>query len=172
MKTKKFSLVLAMLMLQGMVACSNSEKTPGDSTDDYSETEKADYIKDTLGERDFGGAVFNVAACEGAGVPLESENGEIVNDALYKRNSKLMSEYNVNIVNNIFSAEGDSAALTDAIINSVLADDDGYDLVVGPLATTMRKSAASASMRRNSGSVRRRSTCRRSTSCNRPERST
>ncbi|MCI8388140.1 MAG: extracellular solute-binding protein [Clostridiales bacterium] len=142
MKSKKLSLVIALLMLQGaFAACSNGTKDPGNTGDPVSDTEKADYFKDTLGERDFGGAVFNIAAAEGAGVPLDSENGEIVNDALFKRNSKLMSDYNVNIVNNIFSAEGDSAALTDAIINNVLADDDGYDLVIGPLATTMRRGA-------------------------------
>lgn len=62
-------------------------------------------------------------------VDLEAQTGEAVDDAVYARNRRIEDRYNVTIreVNENFTGWSDGSKVGDALVESVLADDDSFD---------------------------------------------
>ena len=63
-------------------------------------------------------------------IGAEEETGDAVNDAIYKRNSKIGEKYNVTIK----EIRHDRDSLAQPVIKSISADDDLYDLICGNIA--------------------------------------
>ncbi len=115
---KKFlSLLLAVIMLSSLAACSTGEtaetQTTADTTDTAAETvkettaeESRNAIPDDLPDTDFGGRTFIVLGAASDSNPnayfkgfvvAEELTGEIVNDAVYSRNLAIDERFNTKI---------------------------------------------------------------------------
>ena len=89
-----------------------------------------------LPEMDWGGEEFHVMGFENTTntqfstfeVWVESENGEVVNDAIYRRNVAIEDRYNVKIVETKVSTPSDNNASIKEMRQLALAGDDLYDL--------------------------------------------
>ena len=91
-------------------------------------------IPDDLPEADLNGRDFNILCHEMLTVEFvaEEENGDIVNDALYKRNTSVSERFNVNI--NMIQIPGswaDRDSFMRTLRNSVQSGGSDYDLVAG-----------------------------------------
>lgn len=115
MKRIIISILAVLLLVQTLVSC-------GDSSQSESETSAAQQTEETtlaaeteaaetkltadLPDKDFGGKPFTVLGLDhntyeffdNFEIYAESENGEIVNDAVYKRNLEIEEKYNVKIM--------------------------------------------------------------------------
>ena len=96
-------------------------------------TELRDSLPDGL---DFGGETVNIYVREASGdsymeFGVESENGDIVNDVIYRRNKTVENRLNVNI--NVIPGPGwnSYAKALSNIRNSVFAGDQTYDVIAG-----------------------------------------
>ena len=84
------SMLLSMQACGGEAVSSDTTTAPaGDTT-----TAEPEY---QLPEADFGGETFNVYLWSLSKLPVEEENGDILNDAIYARNRAVEDELNVNI---------------------------------------------------------------------------
>lgn len=141
--TKKFrrtiSGLTALLCLFGTVACSSGGKDPdsetstgGESVTDSTAVE-SEELKPDLPEKNFGGREFRVGYHTQDNTAsllfTETDTGDVVESALYKRNSALEETYgiNLNFVNSGLSA-GD---FSQHVNTSVLANEDLYDICIG-----------------------------------------
>ncbi|MCI8388008.1 MAG: hypothetical protein HFE63_06025 [Clostridiales bacterium] len=139
---KKFtagSIILALLLAS--CACgNNSDIKDTDNSDSVqtsggglSETDEGSaVVTDDLGDMDFGGAEFNMLTRT---TPLfypyhdvESETGDVLNDAVYKRTRKLEERFNFDLIENYYdyTIEG-----SDYPRRFMMANDDTYDVYVG-----------------------------------------
>ena len=154
---KKISLLLAILMLVPTVltACSESEvnsdeTSPSaavtDAQDTSAETEEAaeqtvtDMVKDKYTETDLDGYEYRVLAPPndthmyphvGSGINevyAEEMNGELINDALWERNSLTMDLINISITP--VWASGDPSTITSQLSTEVMAGTTAYDTVL------------------------------------------
>ena len=115
-------LVLTIISLISVIfySCSSGEKTnsndPVDPVNAGNESpdsgaETATEISDDLEPADYGGANFRILyrnSCQRSNwalyevhkieIATEAENGDVINDALYKRNKNIEERFNVNIV--------------------------------------------------------------------------
>lgn len=126
------------LTLSMLASCAKTSVDPGDTgesdTGTVSETasvsEAAETeLTDSLGEYDFEGKAYNVVYCEGfffAPYDVEEENGELLNDAAYKRSRDVEERFNMTAEYTVLS--GSAAEATDAVIKTVSAGDDAYSL--------------------------------------------
>lgn len=97
------SLILAMLCLSSCASSTvqkNSDDTPDVSGSDSTETEESGYLDD-LGKYDFGGVEFYIDASPmskssfyNSYVGVEKTDGDIHNDAVYKRNRDCEERFN------------------------------------------------------------------------------
>jgi len=85
-----------------------------------------------LSDKDLGGYTFRVAKQDPAQVSwslntlfVEEENGEILNDTIFKRNQDAMEKYNFKITEKV-----DAADPASYISNTVMAGEDEYDAVL------------------------------------------
>jgi len=85
-----------------------------------------------LSDKDLGGYTFRVAKQDPAQVSwslntlfVEEENGEILNDTIFKRNQDAMEKYNFKITEKVDAADPSSY-----ISNTVMAGEDEYDAVL------------------------------------------
>jgi len=99
------------------------EIAPGETTE----------LRDKLPDRDFGGYTFRVytrGPADGADrntqIYSEGENGDLINDVIYKRQKKIEDRFNINI-DSIPYDYGDSSA--NAAQKSILAGDNAFDLL-------------------------------------------
>lgn len=121
-------------MTAGAFSCGEAAE-PTDVTDAQSSDSTTEASQ--LEVKDFGG--YNVRiltrADTGTGtwftldVTAEEENGDAINDAVFRRNQKIEEDYNITIER--ISEEG--ADHVNLITQSVLAGDDTYDLVLSYL---------------------------------------
>ena len=150
---KKFCLMLALLMLaSSMIACSESTdnaaptagettasdvETPSAGDEVVAEEEEGESFDPELGEKDFDGKTFTFATkskasftdwAEGS-IWVESLTGEVLNDAVFNRNSYVGETYNANIA----AVECDNGVLVPTIQNAVTAGDSTYDVAMPPL---------------------------------------
>ncbi|MHB1153321.1 MAG: hypothetical protein ACYCWE_06275 [Eubacteriales bacterium] len=114
-------------------SCTDSAEQPAVITNPVVSQEEAEttpyYM--TL-EADYGGASFRVMGIVRDGydqftnfeIDSEGENGEVVNDAIYRRNSIVEEKYNVNITCNLC----DQDQIVSSIGNLAMSGDDAYEL--------------------------------------------
>ncbi|MBQ7982042.1 MAG: hypothetical protein IJ302_00610 [Clostridia bacterium] len=124
-----------LLVVPGILSCGDSaDKPQSDATDAVTEavvtTEAPDprlSVSDDLPERDWGGDTFMILTHSETYYCVEEENGDILNDVYFKRQSLVEERFNVDI--KAYNAGGISENVS-LLTNSVLAGDDEYDLAV------------------------------------------
>ncbi len=132
MLSRKISLILILASLIGAMSCggtqSEVETTSGDLHETTPKVTANPY--DELGEYDFGGAeiVFdtrpmNASSFINSTINVESENGDVLNDSIYRRNRAVEERFKLKILQ--VSTEGDRKA---AAVSSILAGDDAFDV--------------------------------------------
>ncbi len=135
-KAKKRTLLfLAVMMCAGLAACSQGTKDTGaDSTSapvlTVPETTETEKLLPDIPEMDFEEYDFRVLTKGTFNVHWKTrdiyaaqENGDPVNDAVFRRNRKIEETYNIKI------SEFGEADYFAALRKSVLAADDTYDMV-------------------------------------------
>ena len=144
---KALTLLLSAVMLLPLVSCTESsdsspatDAAPAETAEaDTAETEAPDYL-DTLGEIDLGGENIRLAGWQNLprrNFPDDAEDGEPVNDALYKRNMEIAERYNVTFSYYTFP---ETADLLKGVDNSIMAASDDYDAVIAnmnPVAASL-----------------------------------
>ena len=83
------------------------------TADEVTEVVTTDYLS-TLPKADFDGASYVIAAQsteQRPNLPGEEENGEVLNDALIRRNREVADLYNVTIENLIYAGKKDDDVL-------------------------------------------------------------
>lgn len=139
---KTVALLLALIMLVSTVACAESADKPEDAGDqsDASETvaetaeltdaEKRKLISDDLPEEDYEGYHFVILARDrgdfvadiGAGL---AETGDIVDDAIYKRNFNVENRFNI-----VLDANHVGDPISE-LRKTVSSQDDAYQMMLG-----------------------------------------
>ncbi len=157
MKAKKTLAILlaALMLLPVMVSCAENADTPDDISGDTGEVtaaetedelagltdmEKRAYLKDNLPDENYGDADFRIAYYNGAEseVSTDEENGEILNDALFKRNRTVEERFGVKIIGIGCGGCYDQPGVLRQTISSA---DDAYELcdsmvfLTGPIIT-------------------------------------
>lgn len=127
-------LVCALLTACGSGADGQNE-TSADTSPDVSEeiTEEVITAEKRLGKRDYGGAVYTILGREYAKLgnlpsiefAVDEEDGDLINDTVYKRNRAVEELLNVKIVA-LQAPSGQSPSLVEA---SQMAGDGAYNLV-------------------------------------------
>lgn len=139
-KRRILSLLLAALTLS-TISCGEAAKpsggdasASGETTADNTPAEtKRSETKDGLPEKNYNGEEFTILYRDEWAYEFlaEEENGDIINDAILKRNRAVEDRFNVKF--NMFGLPGtyDAAEFRDAVNNSVVAGDSEYDLIAG-----------------------------------------
>jgi len=135
-------LLIALLASCGDGAVSN-DTTASDVTDTSSAPVETGETLD-LPDMDWGGREFRVLGYAAPTytqfsnfeIDSDGENGDVVNDAVYRRNTKIEDTYNVEIVQTLDSSDSNGASATTPVVRKlVLAGEDAYDLVFLPIIT-------------------------------------
>ncbi len=148
MKIRKFlALFLALVLSASTLACTqeggttNDDTTPSDSIGDDT-TPSDDGGIPMLPERDLEGFTLNMGKPIQAGTPWSTltfapleETSDVLNDAIYRRNLKMMAEYNFEL------AEQELDDVLGTINQQILADDNDFDIYM--LALNNSRSIAS-----------------------------
>ena len=96
-------LMCVLLSMSANFACGNNTTTEGTTDNsDFTETTTEEVtteqdIKSTLPTADFGGDEFNIFLWEYTQMAATEENGDIINDAVYRRNADIEELYNVKL---------------------------------------------------------------------------
>ena len=142
--TRITAALLAALTLAGLASCGgDTSDTPNTNTDAVTtaavteaETAPMDslearkLVSDDVPELDFGGKDFRIAFQEyyyTDALPTEAqENGDTINDAVYRRNMTIEERFNVKITG--FTKPYAEVAST--VMNTISAGEDAYDLYI------------------------------------------
>lgn len=138
--TRMVTLVLAMSIAAGLFSCGENEpeqKKDSTTAPDTTETtasdlnimEQRELLDDGLGEKDFGGAEFNIITEKQAIADLfvsEEENGDLVNDVVYHRMVEIEDRFKIKIKTTATGIE--SSQHTRQLATLIYAGDDTYDL--------------------------------------------
>ena len=118
-------------ILANLYSCNAKSENTGDNSVSENTAENSvetePEISDNLPEMDFGGYDFRVYMrpdARNADFYAESENGDLINDAVYKRNKIVEDRFNINIVPIIYNDEFDTSAE-----KTILAGEDAYDIM-------------------------------------------
>ena len=152
MKKRILSITLLVALIAAQVSCgsqsgSENETTVGGSTSS-DETTTGKY--DTgLPDRNFGGRTFTFALrgtegdpyqWNGTDILADEENGEALNDAVYKRNQYMRDKYNVNIAG-IFcgniTGQTTGSDMSNFIGKSVMSGDSEFDAILTAAADSI-----------------------------------
>lgn len=143
---RALSTLCLMCVLLSMSAASIScgdnttaEDTTGGNADDTTETATEEVtteqdIKSTLPTADFDGEEFNIFLWEYTQMAATEENGDIINDAVYRRNADIEELYNVKLsftVRDGSSESGKASSWFKTVESSILAGDGSIDLAGG-----------------------------------------
>lgn len=130
-------LMCVLLSMPANFACGNNATTE-DTTDnsDFTETTTEEVtteqdIKSTLPTADFGGDEFNIFLWEYTQMAATEETGDIINDAVYRRNADVEELYNVKLsftVRDGSSESGKASSWFKTVEASILAGDGSIDL--------------------------------------------
>ncbi|MCI8387932.1 MAG: extracellular solute-binding protein [Clostridiales bacterium] len=149
---KKSSLISILLLMSLLASCgsgevpNDSDSSVNDSTEQDHETTSMITSEERLGDFNFGGAVFNILGREYAKLgtlpsyefATDSENGDLINDTIYKRNRIVEEQYNVKIV----AAQAPQGQGASFVEKSQMAGDGEYDLVwahINDMSTMVQK---------------------------------
>ena len=124
LKLKRLAAILLAILAVVAVftACSKDEEKEKSEGGTYTDLSFLDYI----GIEDMDGYNFRILSRNGMvdAQYVEEETGDIINDAVYRRNETVKSLFNIDIT----SIESSSNTANDAI-NTILAGDDQYDVI-------------------------------------------
>lgn len=133
------SLFLSAAILISFVSCGSSDENSGmETTSDTiiteSQPEETTFIiSPDLPERDLEGYEFKLLTTDEVGtgrysieIDADTENGDPLNDAVYKRNMYVEEQFNIKITQIPYA----KASFRQTFKNSVLAADDSYDILV------------------------------------------
>lgn len=135
MRIKRIAAFLLCLCL-AVSAASCAEKatdSPQDVTSAETEPETTGYLE-TLPKDTYGGYTFRVIAqhfSERPNFPEETETGEVLNDALYRRNKAVEEMLGITFENIAFEDRGQ---VKTKVMTAVNAHEDAYDLCITSLA--------------------------------------
>ncbi|MBP3294900.1 MAG: hypothetical protein J6N32_14215, partial [Clostridia bacterium] len=145
-------LLLSAMLLSAFAGCSEGgentdETTAADPTTPAAEETVAEEEEDTLesaaaqyADRDYGGYEYRVADRGDPGtyadwqtfdVYAAEQTGEIINDAVFQRNTTLEETLNIKIVERPFT----HGEVTSSVKTSIMASSDDYDVFTDGLAT-------------------------------------
>ena len=142
MKRRSISLLILASLILSQISCGNeapsNDKESPDSSDSTVEETSVDEttdnvrINDDLPENDFGGKEFPILTVSWFGaksfIYADTQNGDVMNDALYESISTVEERFNVDISVN----DGEVADNVDTIMhNLVMSGDDTYKLYYG-----------------------------------------
>ena len=128
---KQIALLLALLMLGSSLAACGSAETPADAgnpsaADNNAAVEETeDPLADNLPDKDYGGYSFRITTWYDK-VGLEESTGEVLNDAIFRRDMVIEERYNIDIVSEFVPNE-DYSVCTQAIRQSVIAGSNDWD---------------------------------------------
>ena len=127
---KQIALLLALLLMgSAFAACGSAESVDTTGTADAGDTtaveETADPLADNLPEADYGGYKFRITTWYDK-VGLEESTGEVLNDAIFRRDLAVEERYNIDIVSEFVPNE-DYSVCTQAIRQSVVAGSSDWD---------------------------------------------
>ena len=134
---KKFiALFLLLTMLLVNIACAGTGGKTGDVTtaavsDETGPGSAETEISDDLPEADYGGYLFrfytrNCCPSHADGLYMEELTGDVIDDAVFKRNQDVEDRFNISIAEPLTGADGDATELR----NAIAAGDDIADAVV------------------------------------------
>jgi len=129
--TKLTAWILCALLLSACGEAAATTETTADTTTNAPDETTSIYTD--LGTHDYGGKTFTIAYCKsqlGEMWPYEAaeENGDVVNDAVWKRDSGIEDKYNVDIV--WYDTNG-KEQVASVMQSSIMAGDNEYDLGIG-----------------------------------------
>ena len=143
---RMLALLLATLMVfASFASCADKGKTEANNadttltgTESGESEENRDYLLE-LPQMDFNGEKYSILVRTNMEYEMytESEVGENVEDAVFRRNSRVNERYNVEIVS--VPVEGEwvtQGVFSTAVTKSVTAGDCAYDLIAGYMAYT------------------------------------
>ena len=131
---KTLSLIILLSLLIQLAACGGETVDPTETTAPDASTEGETTIDmssvNELPDKKWDGREFRVLGCENPTytqfsnfeIYAESENGDLVNDAVYRRNARVEDKYDVKIEQILVEKPHDE------LQKAVLAQDDLYDL--------------------------------------------
>ncbi|MGM9625237.1 MAG: hypothetical protein ACI3XM_05960, partial [Eubacteriales bacterium] len=125
------SLFIAASLLASLAACGSGAAETQDSSDN---TVGASSTETPEVKYDFGGREYRILCRTDKSYEfdIKEPNGDIVDDAVYKRNLKIENECNISIKPITADGNWDSREIfMNLIASSVLAGEDAYDLVAG-----------------------------------------
>lgn len=144
--SKKLTAVglLSSLLLASLASCGDPANTPDTTADavttaPVTEAETAPMdslearklVSDDVPALDFGGKDFRIfyqkRYTTDAISPDGKESGDVLNDAVYRRNQTVEERFNVGIV----GIEGEEDAMVKTLMNAVAAGDDAYEIFMG-----------------------------------------
>ena len=151
-KSLAFLLLITVVISAVLYSCAPAEKTgntdasgnTGETNPDSGSVEGTTEISDDLEPADYGGANFRILYRNGCArgnwaaydvhkieIAAEEENGDVINDALYKRNKNVEDRFNVNIIGIPYpSASTGEEQVAAYAKKCVLGGADDFDLVV------------------------------------------
>ena len=124
LKFKKIlCILLALVAVLAIASCGDKGKKGGSSSATDADLNYLEYI----GIEDMGGYEFRILSRQGMVEDqyVDEETGDIINDAVYRRNEVVKQIFNIDIV----SIESSTNTADDAV-NTILAGDDAYDIIL------------------------------------------
>lgn len=142
MKIKILALLLLIcILIPSIVACKKDGTADGETTDEVddsvseSETKDKYDVQDNLGDVDLGGKEVTIATTADSWfkgeLTVEKFNGEIVNDAVYKRNMFVENRLNMKIKNE--EVKGDVYQPANNVLKHLQSGQHVFDLVLAPV---------------------------------------
>lgn len=141
MKKRLTAAILLASLILAAASC-GSEKNGGETSSALSDESTSESEASTsneidwteLGEHDFNGREFNILYMLDQLGPSwaydADEDGDLMNDAVYKRNRDVSEKYNTTI-NFIDTGAGGAGAVASEFKKSIMAQDGEYDLALG-----------------------------------------
>lgn len=136
MKKRFISLSLAFMTAAGMLAsCGDStSQTENTTADNISDSTTAPVTTEeyTKPDKTFNGQDVNILIWSNSNLPVEEENGDVINDSVYRRNNKVSDLFDVKLKFDVRDgAVADYATWISTLNSSILAGDDAYQLAGG-----------------------------------------
>ena len=141
---QRICLVLALLLcMSTLIACTNEPQEQDDlpadgeeeTTDPTEELQQEKRWLDDLPERDLGGIELRFAYYtsgqaekDGCSIDAEEQNGDLINDAMYNRNTAIEERYHVTLSGENF---GPLPGISGTITPALTAGATDYDILVG-----------------------------------------
>jgi len=137
MRKHMTKILAALLLLSVFTACGDDASpvvTESSAAETETETAAETELADNLPDKDYGGSdvmIWGDVASFKYFYDSEKETGEVVNDAVYKRNQTVSERFNINLVYDLGNVDAWRDTSMNTVINSVMANDQAFDIVTG-----------------------------------------